>query len=275
MIDTLILDLDGVVRHWDPDAFRSTVALARSDPGGFAAVAFEDELLASAMTGAISAEQWDDEIGRRLGQRHGCDPAAARRRSRRRVGRSTKRPSALVKLVRDAGQVRVALFSNASTPLESDLASCGVDGAFDVIFNSARLGVAKPDPDAFRTVASALGTEPERCLFVDDTVANVEGARAAGMQAERVHRAWTALRSLLERAGLLWCRFRYQIRPWPTTPSACARGPPTMSTRWSRRGPTRRSSGGHECPSSVPKRTPCAGSRPRACAGNGHWRSTS
>jgi putative hydrolase of the HAD superfamily len=202
MIDTLILDLDGVVRHWDPDQFASTVRSLGLTPAQFSAVAFEDELLASAMTGAISAEQWDEEIGRRLGERHGCDPATAAAAFAGAGWSIDEDVVALVKRVRAAGRARVALFSNASTRLESDLASCGVDAAFDVIFNSARLGIAKPDPEAFRTVASALGTEPERCLFVDDTVPNVDGARAAGMQAE-AFTGVTALRSLLERAGLL------------------------------------------------------------------------
>jgi putative hydrolase of the HAD superfamily len=202
MIDTLILDLDGVVRHWDTDHLTSTVRSFGVTREQFAAVAFEDELLASAMTGAISAEQWGDEIGRRLGERHGCD-AAAVTAGFAALGWSIDREAVeLVEQVRNAGRARVALFSNASTRLEQDLESCGLDGAFDVIFNSARLGIAKPDPEAFRTVAAALGTTLERCLFVDDTVPNVEGASAAGMQAELFTDVDT-LRSLLQRAGLV------------------------------------------------------------------------
>ena len=71
-----------------------------------------------------------------------------------------------------------------------------------MVFNSARLGLAKPDPEAFRKVAALLETTPERCLFVDDTLPNVEGARQAGMQAEHFT-GIDALRSLLERAGLV------------------------------------------------------------------------
>ena len=52
MIDVVILDLDGVVRHWDPDHFRSTVESFGLTREQFAAVAFDDELLHSAMTGA-------------------------------------------------------------------------------------------------------------------------------------------------------------------------------------------------------------------------------
>jgi putative hydrolase of the HAD superfamily len=98
--------------------------------------------------------------------------------------------------------VKLALFSNASTRLESELASCGLDVEFDVVFNSSRLGMAKPDPEAFLTVARLLAVSPERCLFVDDRMSNVEGARAAGMQAEPFTDV-ASLRALLEREDLL------------------------------------------------------------------------
>jgi putative hydrolase of the HAD superfamily len=202
MIDTLIIDLDGVVRHWDPAHFASTVESFGMTRAQFAAEAFEAALYQQAMTGAITAEEWDAEIGRRVNERYGCNPNAVAAAFATMVWSIDDQVLALVQRVREAGKAKVALFSNASTRLEADLESCGADAAFDVIFNSARLGLAKPDPDAFRTVARALGTAPERCLFVDDTVPNVEGARAAGMQAE----AFTdvaGLRSLFERAGLL------------------------------------------------------------------------
>lgn len=43
---------------------------------------------------------------------------------------------------------RVALISNATSRLETDLATLGLDNEFDAVFNSSRLGVAKPDPRA-------------------------------------------------------------------------------------------------------------------------------
>jgi putative hydrolase of the HAD superfamily len=202
MIDTLILDLDGVVRHWDPEHFRSTVESFGVTREQFAAEAFEAALYQQAMTGAITAEQWDAEIGRRVSARFGCNPKAVAAAFAAMVWSIDDEVVALVQRVRHAGKAQVAVFSNASTRLEADLESCGVDAAFDVIFNSARLGVVKPDPEAFRTVAAALGASPESCLFVDDTAPNVEGARAAGMQAEQ-YTDVAALRSLFERAGLL------------------------------------------------------------------------
>ena len=202
MIDALILDLDGVVRHWDRDHFVSTAASFGLTTDDFAAEAFKHELLAAAMTGRLSAEAWGDEIGKRIGESHGCDPGAV---SAAFAALDWSIDDDVVSVVRDvrvAGRAKVALFSNASTRLEADLDACGLGTAFDVVFNSARLGVAKPDPQAFVAVAAALDTVPERCLFVDDTLPNVDGARAAGMQAEQFTDA-ASLRSLLERAGLL------------------------------------------------------------------------
>jgi FMN phosphatase YigB (HAD superfamily) len=50
---------------------------------------------------------------------------------------------------------------------------------------SFEIGRLKPDPECFRLAADSTGVAIERCLFVDDLERNVEGARAAGMQAMR------------------------------------------------------------------------------------------
>lgn len=50
-------------------------------------------------------------------------------------------------------------------------------------FVSHRMGKRKPDRAAFEHVAREIGVPIERVLFFDDLAANVEGARAAGMQA--------------------------------------------------------------------------------------------
>src|SRR4029077_3849131 len=51
---------------------------------------------------------------------------------------------------------------------------------FDHIFASHLIGVAKPEKQAFSFVANALKIQMSECLLVDDTVLNVEGAKAAG-----------------------------------------------------------------------------------------------
>ena len=72
---------------------------------------------------------------------------------------------------------------------------------FERCFMSYELGLRKPDAPAFEAVARRIGVAPSRILFVDDTVANVEGARAVGMRAETVRSAAQA-RDALARHGV-------------------------------------------------------------------------
>jgi putative hydrolase of the HAD superfamily len=201
-LDALIVDLDGVIRHWDMPHFQETARSFGIEPEDFAAIAFRTELLDAGMVGSITFEEWADEIGSVAAARHGCDAGAVSAAFQSLKWRIDWEVVELLREVRAAGRVKLALFSNASTKLEEDLESVDLHVEFDVIFNSARLRVAKPDPDAFRTVAALLEVEPECCLFVDDTVPNVEGAREANMHAE-VFVGIAPLRSLLERAGLV------------------------------------------------------------------------
>ncbi len=50
-------------------------------------------------------------------------------------------------------------------------------------FLSFELGLAKPSPALYVHVARSLDLDPEQCLFVDDSLENVEGARRVGMHA--------------------------------------------------------------------------------------------
>jgi HAD superfamily hydrolase (TIGR01509 family) len=53
---------------------------------------------------------------------------------------------------------------------------------FDVILSSGAEGVRKPDPEIYLRASRRLGVEPRRCLFMDDSKINVEGALQVGMQ---------------------------------------------------------------------------------------------
>ena len=57
---------------------------------------------------------------------------------------------------------------------------------FNEIFVSSTIKLRKPDPDAFRFVVEAIGVPGERILFFDDSLENVAGARACGLQAVQV-----------------------------------------------------------------------------------------
>ncbi|UDM06309.1 HAD-IA family hydrolase [Halomonas sp. NyZ770] len=50
------------------------------------------------------------------------------------------------------------------------------------IFTAEQVDHPKPDPAIYHLAASRLGCSPEQCLVVEDSVAGVTAARAAGMQ---------------------------------------------------------------------------------------------
>ncbi|MGW7365886.1 HAD-IA family hydrolase [Streptomyces sp. NPDC054841] len=90
----------------------------------------------------------------------------------------------VVALLRQVRKVAsVALLSNATTRLEQDLARQGLADLADTVVNTARVGIAKPDPRVYHIAAEHLGAAINRCLFIDDTEANVVAAREAGMTA--------------------------------------------------------------------------------------------
>ena len=78
-----------------------------------------------------------------------------------------------------AAGVRTALVSNSwgATGYERDR----FPELFDAVVVSGEIGMRKPDPDIFLHTAKLLGLDPEACVFVDDLLQNVEGARAVGM----------------------------------------------------------------------------------------------
>ncbi|MFL5027664.1 MAG: HAD family hydrolase [Microvirga sp.] len=58
----------------------------------------------------------------------------------------------------------------------------GLADLFDNIFSSTQVARGKPAPDLFLHAASRMNTLPEECLVIEDSIAGVQAARAAGMR---------------------------------------------------------------------------------------------
>ncbi len=81
---------------------------------------------------------------------------------------------------------RVAILSNATDDLEASLADrYHVADRFDAIVNSARLGLAKPDPAIYERALAVLGVPAAEAFFIDDQAKNVTAAAEVGL-----HVAW-------------------------------------------------------------------------------------
>ena len=78
---------------------------------------------------------------------------------------------------------RTGILSNSFVGArEREQALYGFEDMCDVIVYSHEVGWVKPDPRIYHAVCERLGCAPEHAVLLDDVAANIDGARAVGMQ---------------------------------------------------------------------------------------------
>ncbi|MBT3320689.1 MAG: HAD family phosphatase [Anaerolineae bacterium] len=97
---------------------------------------------------------------------------------------------------------KTVMLSNAWDNLRKILVNkWKIADAFDEVFISAEMGLAKPDPKIYEMVIEKLSIAPEECVFIDDFIENIEAARKLGMHGIHFQDkdvAMAELRELLE-----------------------------------------------------------------------------
>lgn len=73
---------------------------------------------------------------------------------------------------------------------------------FDVVIESSKVGLRKPDPAIYLMACEALGVAPARCVYLDDLGINCKPAAALGMTAIKVSSAEQALDDLGNALGI-------------------------------------------------------------------------
>jgi HAD superfamily hydrolase (TIGR01509 family) len=179
----VIFDLDGVIRDWNDDAMADLEAAFGLPPGVILAVGFDSELGPAATTGRITYREWMDEIRRRVIGEYGESVTAALDEWEANVGMVDTEMLAVLRAVRR--HCTAAVLSNGTTRLRRDLHALDLIDEFDVIFNTAEIGIAKPDPAVFHHVVAQLDAATDDVVFIDDLLENVEGARSAGIRAHQ------------------------------------------------------------------------------------------
>lgn len=112
-------------------------------------------------------------------------------------------PGTLESLAALRGRFRLACLSNTNemhwAHMMGDL---GLAAALDHRYASHELRLMKPDPAIFRQVVEDLAVDPSAVVFFDDGEANVEAARAIGMESHLVDPA-EGVQPTLRALGLL------------------------------------------------------------------------
>lgn len=80
--------------------------------------------------------------------------------------------------------LKLALISPSDVvKVEENLKAIGISRtSFDAAVTARSTSKKKPAPDMYFTAAHQLGVDPARCVVVEDTIAGVIGAKAAGMR---------------------------------------------------------------------------------------------
>ena len=197
---SLLIDLDGVIRHWTGDD--SIIEEAHGLPlGALKRVAFAPEFLTPAITGAVSDERWRATVARELRRQHPhSNPVEAVAAWSSSPGRASHEVLSLLDGCRR--DVRVVLATNATSRLDADLRSLGIHGRFHAVANSSALRVAKPDAGFFAAALQMAQASPADTVFVDDTHLNVAAAARLGI-ISHLYTGEAALRLFLEAAGMI------------------------------------------------------------------------
>ncbi|MGB9366957.1 MAG: HAD-IA family hydrolase [Xanthobacteraceae bacterium] len=97
-------------------------------------------------------------------------------------------PGMSMLLARIAPKIPLYAFTNTNRAHAAHYARrfAPVLGHFRKVFASYEMGLRKPEPASFAHIGTEIGVPAPRILFFDDTLANVDAARACGLEAVHV-----------------------------------------------------------------------------------------
>ncbi len=208
MIKAVLWDFGGVILSSPFEAFRHYEA-ARGLPSDFIRTVNTAEPHANAWArlerSEITAEEFDSEFAR--------ESAA--------LGHEVRGAELLELLAGDVREEMVTAIDRvkaaglATACLTNNIAGgdVSVDGAvrpdvaavmarFDLVLESSKLGVRKPEPAFYTLACEQLAVTPDECVFLDDLGVNLKPAREMGMTTIKVGDPTVALAELGELLGL-------------------------------------------------------------------------
>ncbi|MGY8636385.1 HAD family phosphatase [Bradyrhizobium sp. 14AA] len=196
-IELVLFDMDNVLCDYD----RGTRVACLAELAGTSSEAVHTAIWDSGFelmgdSGTLGAADYLRGFGERIGYPLSLDEWVEARR------RSMRADRAMLEIVDGLRKtVDIAVLTNNTTLVADHIDTLLPDlrplfGSR--IYTSAQFGAAKPDPRCYRLCLSELNLRPEAVLFVDDLLANVAGAREAGLFAHHHTSVETFKRALSE-----------------------------------------------------------------------------
>jgi len=178
VIESVVFDLDGVIvdsEHvWDEVRERYT----RESGGTYTESATRDMM-------GMSSLEWSRYMADELGVPGTPDEinAAVVERMLARYGQAPPLIPGAVDAVRRCAERWPLAVASSSNPelIEVVLDAAGLHDAIRVVVSSEEVPRGKPAPDVYLEVARRLGTDPARCVAVEDSTNGIRSAHAAGM----------------------------------------------------------------------------------------------
>ena len=180
MIRAIVFDWGGVIMRTVEPGWRLAWDVRLGlEPGSVSRLFFESDAWQRAQLGqAAEADVWAG-----LGARLNLSPEALAELHHD-FWAGDQLDDELVQFIRSLRpRFKTGLLSNFASSLRAWLGQCSLGDAFDAIVISGEQGLVKPQARIYQLAAERLGAPIGECLFVDDFVENIEGARRAGMQA--------------------------------------------------------------------------------------------
>jgi HAD superfamily hydrolase (TIGR01509 family) len=181
MVQALVLDMDGVIRHLDIEVAERTSQSIGFHYDELNEVLWNNEPAHELLCGRISRDEWWEYV-QSLDSRLGgissdfiFDAVLAKSYINQEV----------IEFVRSVSQDRVTgILSNCNEEGKIKIRhNLGENHPFHYILSSSDFGAKKPAPEVYHGMLETIEVRAEHCTFFDDRLANVEGARAVGIQA--------------------------------------------------------------------------------------------
>lgn len=96
------------------------------------------------------------------------------------------RPTMMQAVRRCRPRLRTALLTNNVSAMDQPIGDDSLSDLFDVVIESSKVGVRKPDPRFYELALEALGVEAAEAVFLDDLGVNLKPARQLGMTTIKV-----------------------------------------------------------------------------------------